>query len=319
MASQPKPVDPYKQADAQNQQNAYSAFYNSVSANANTNNPYGSTTSTVSGYIPYTTYDAKGRPKTTQVPQFTQNTTLSPQQQALFDQENQIKLGMGGLANQQIGQLKSTLGTPFNTEGLADWQRYGEGPDLQYEKGGTDRAAIEKAMMDSYYRGVKPQQGAEDAQYAARGMGAPGSKYGYNVANQRGDAAAEQTRQAYLGSGQESRTAMEAVNKALQQNWNNANQRVDQSNAQRQAEFGERQQTRNQLVNEVSALMGGGQAVIPDAPSWQGGQVNPFDIAGAQNNAYNIASQNATNKNNAIFGALGSVMGAFNPLGRMFG
>jgi hypothetical protein len=186
------------------------------------------------------------------------------------------------------------------------------------DQGINDRGSIEKAMMDSYYRGVQPQQSAQDAQLAARGMN-PGSRMDYTTQNQRSDAAAEQTRQAYLASGQESRAAMEAQNKVLQQQMINDRSSVDQGNALRQSQFGERQQTRNQLVNEVSALMGGGQATVPNAPTWQGGTVNPFDIAGAQNNAYNIQAQQAANTNSGIFGALGSVMGAFNPLQRMFG
>jgi hypothetical protein len=313
MASQPKAPDPYKQADAQNSQNAYAAFYNSVAGNANTVNPYGSTSSSISGYTPYTDPTTG---KVTQVPQWTQTTSLSPTQQKLFDQENQTKMGLGGLANQQIGQLTDVLGKPFNTDNLNAWQTYGQGPDLKVEQGATDRASIEKAMMDSYYRGVQPQQAAQDAQLAARGMN-PGSQMDYTTQNQRSDAAAEQTRQAYLGSGQESRAAMEAQNKALQQGWLNANSRVDQGNALRQSQFGERQQLRNQLVNEVSALMGSGQATVPNTPSWQGGTVNPFDIAGAENNAYNIKMQQAANNNAGIFGALGSVLGAFNPLSRI--
>ena len=39
----------------------------------------------------------------------------------------------------------------------------------------------------------------------ARGMGAPGSEYGYATEQARGDTAGEQARQAYLASGEESR------------------------------------------------------------------------------------------------------------------
>ena len=60
---------------------------------------------------------------------------------------------------------------------------------------------------------------------------------------------------------------------------------------------------------------GGGQATIPQSTPWQGGQVNPFDIAGAEMNNYNIQAQNAANTNTGIFNTIGAIVGAANPLG----
>jgi len=315
MGSSPKPPDPYKQADAQNQQNYYAAMMNSYMGNANQVNPYGSVSSNVTSQNPIY---GKGGKVEGYAPQFTQTTTLSPAQQAIFDKENAAKLGFADLATRQIGQLTSTLGKPFDTSGLQAWGTYGKGPDLRYETGDTNRTAIEDAMMASYRRGTAPGQAAEDAQLAARGMGAPGSDYGYKVQQGREDAAGEAARQAYLASGGESRAATEAANKAIQQNWLNANTRVDQGNQLRQAQFGERQQLRNQIVNEAAALMGGGQATVPQGQAWSGGQVNPFDISGAMDRNYQYQQQNYGNKMAGIFGLAGNALKMVNPFS-MFG
>jgi hypothetical protein len=121
---------------------------------------------------------------------------------------------------------------------------------------------------------------------AARGMGAPGSKYGYNTDLARNDSAAEATRQAYLASGAESRAAQEEYNKTAQADWQNQNNIVDQGNALRQAQTAEGEGVRNQNLNELAVLMGGGQATVPQAQGFQGSSVNPFNIAGAMQQNY---------------------------------
>ncbi len=305
MGSAPKAPDPYKQAAAQRAENTWTSQYNTIGQNANQYTPYGSVTAAPGSKIPI--YDEKGN-ITGYGTQWNQTTTLSPQEQAIFDQEEAAKLGFGKLANSQLSQAQKTLGTPFTTEGLPDWAKYSDAPGLRKDESPTDRASIEKAMMDSYYRGVQPQQSAEDAQMAARGMGAPGSKYGYAVGNQRGDAAAEQTRQAYLASGEESRQAQEEYNKVTQADWMNKNTVVDQNNALRQSEFGERQNTRNQIINELSALMGGGQVTVPQGQAYQGSSINPFDISGAMQTNYQQQMQAYQAKLNGLFGLGGNLL-----------
>lgn len=312
MGSAPKAPDPYKQQQAQRGENIWTSQYNTIGQNANQYTPYGSVTNAPGTKIPI--YDQQGN-ITGYGTQWNQTTQLSPQEQAIFDQEEAAKLGFGKLANQQLGNAQGVLGKAFSTEGLPDWQTYGQGPDLRYEKGPTDRAAIEKAMMDSYQRGVQPQQTAEDVTAAARGMGAPGSQYGYAVANQRGDAAAEQTRQAYLASGAESRAADQAANQALQQMMVNTRSATDQSNALRQAQYQERQGVRNQMLNELSVLAGNAPVTMPQGQAFQGSATNPFDIAGAQNQAYANATQAYQSKLNGLFGIAGAGLRILNPFG----
>jgi hypothetical protein len=316
MGSKPKAPDPYAMAAAQRGENIWTSQFNTIGQNANQYTPYGSVTSSPGAKIPI--YDAKGKIQGYGT-QWNQNTTLSPQEQAIFNAEQGNRLGLGQFAGQQIGALKNTLGKPFNTAGLPDWQMYGKGPNLQRETGATNRAAIEKAMMDSYTRGVTPQQQAENAQLAARGQ-SPGGEMDYEVQRGRSDALGEQTRQAYLASGQESRNAMEAVNKVLQQGWLNQNTRADQQNQVRGGMFGERQQERNQIVNEIAALMGGGQVMVPQGQAFQGSSVNPFDIAGAQQNQYAQQMQGYQNRQTGLFGIGGGLLKIAMPIiGGMIG
>lgn len=322
MGSKPKAPDPYKQAEAQRAENTWTSQYNTIGSNANQITPYGNVTNAPGTKIPI--YDSKGN-ITGYGTQWSQTTTLSPAQQAIFDQENAAKLGFGQLANQQLGQAKNILGQPINTEGMVNWQQYEKAPGLaQANYQGTDRQAIEDAMMASTRRGLEPTYRQQDAQLAARGVGAPGSKMGSNVDVSRGDTLAEAGRQAYLTSGEESRqqagearNVSEAANKVTQQGWLNKNTWADQANALRQSQWGERTGLRNQILNELSVLAGNAPATVPQAQGFQGSQVNPFDIAGALQTKYGQDMANYQNQQSGLFGIAKSVLGMI-PFGNMF-
>lgn len=318
MGSAPKAPDPYKQAEAQRQENAYTSQYNTIGSNANQYTPYGTITNSPGAQIPI--YDDKGN-VTGYGTQWNQTTSLSPQEQAIFNQEQANRGSLQGFAGQQLSTLSNTLGKAFNTAGLPEWQLYEKGPELQQAKyEGTDRKAIEDAMMASTRRAVEPVNQAQDAQLAARGMGAPGSNAGYKIDQARGDVMSEAGRNAYLASGAESRAAAgesrnvaEFMNKILQQGWLNKNLKADQQNTVRGGMFGERQQERNQIVNELAALMGGGQVMVPQATAFQGSQTNPFDIAGAIQTKYSQDQQAYQNKQSGLFGLLGAGLSIANP------
>jgi hypothetical protein len=317
-SSPPKPPSPAKQAEAQRQENMWTSQFNTIGSNANQYTPYGSVENTQGAKIPI--YNEKGE-VTGYGTQWNQTTKLSPEEQKIFNVDQSNRLGLGNFANQQIKTVTDVLGRPFDTKGLPAWKFYDEGPELaQAQYGGTDRAAIEKAIMDSTRRATAPTWAAEDAQLAARGMGAPGSEMAYATGQQRGDVLAEAGRQGYLASGAESRAAeqaaqakAEATNKVLQQMWLNQNTGVDQSNTIHNAMFGERQQERNQIVNEISALMNGGQVMVPQGQAFQGSQVNPFDIAGAMDRQHQYDMQAYQNKQSGLFGLAGGAMSLIKP------
>lgn len=70
---------------------------------------------------------------------------------------------------------------------------------------------------------------------------------------------------------------------------------------------------RNQPINEITALMNGGQVTQPNFMGTPTTQVAPTDVAGITNNAYQGALQSQQiqqSGNNALYGALGALGGA---------
>src|SRR5215813_15292225 len=111
----PAPPDPTKVAAGQTATNIGTAIANAAISNPNTIGPTGSTTSKITGYTQWTD------PLSGQVyniPQYTQNTTLSPEEQQLFNQQTQLGSGLNSLALQQVGKLTDILGNPVDTSSL---------------------------------------------------------------------------------------------------------------------------------------------------------------------------------------------------------
>lgn len=302
MGSGPKPTPP-DQLEAMDWRSKYRTNQlNTISQNANRTDPFGTTTNKPGARIPI--YDENGR-VTGYGTQWSQNYVMSPAQKAIFDEENKAKLGLGQFANRQIGTLKNVLGKPFNTAGLPAWQRYGAGPDLVDPS--KMRNEVEQKIAESHRRNMAPGREAEAVQMAARGA-MPGSEMDYMRTRRDADVDAEAYRGGYLASLDESRAMAEAMNKERQQEWLNANTRVDQSNATRQGMFGERQTERNQIVNELAALLGGAQATVSQIPAFVGSMVNPFDIAGTTMNYDNLMAKRHSDMMSGLFGLGGNAL-----------
>lgn len=75
-------------------------------------NPWGSTSYSPDGSASYV--DSTG--KTVSVPRYTQTTTLSPQQQAIFDKTQAAETNLAGLAQDQSAMLQGYLSKPFEFE-----------------------------------------------------------------------------------------------------------------------------------------------------------------------------------------------------------
>jgi hypothetical protein len=72
-------------------------------------NPWGTVATDVTGNNTFV--DSQG--KTITVPKFTQTTTLSPEQQAIFNQSQAAEGNLAGIANEQSAFLKDYLNKPF--------------------------------------------------------------------------------------------------------------------------------------------------------------------------------------------------------------
>lgn len=136
--SAPKPADPQETAGAQTANNVATAITQQALNNTNQVTPNGSLTYTQSGTHEFTDPNT-GR--TYDIPTYTAETTLSPDQQAILDQSNKAGLSFATLAADQSGRLKDHLSKPIDASGLpaagnaddirnVNLARVGNGPDL---------------------------------------------------------------------------------------------------------------------------------------------------------------------------------------------
>ena len=300
MASQPSAPDPYATAAAQNSQNQSASQYNSVASNANQINPYGSVSYQAIEQVPiYTNGQITGY-----APRYQQTTTLSPDQQKLLGLETQSKYNLGQTAVSESQNLYNKLSQPMDTSQWTPWQTNQQATSIRQDAAPTDRAATEKAMMDSYNRSVAPTEKAQDAQMAARGLSPGGAGYG-NMQMQRDDSRAEQARQAYLASGNESRANQAAYNDASTQQYNMQQSLANYYNNLRGAQSTESYAARNQPINEVTALMSGSQATVPQFQPFQSSPVQASNIGQYINSNYQAQSAATSQENAGIFNLLG--------------
>ena len=302
MASQPSPPDPYATAAAQNSQNQSASQYNAVSGNANEINPYGTVSYQAVEQVPiYTNGQISGY-----APRYQRTTTLAPDQQKLLGLETQGKYNLGTTAVEQTQRVRDTLNQPIDSSQWAPWQTNLQGSDIRRDATPTDRGATEKAMMDSYNRSVAPTEKAQDAQLAARGLAPGGKGYG-NVQMQRDDSRAEQARQAYLASGNESRANQAAYNDASTQQYNMAQSLASYYNNLRGTQMSQDIALRDQPLNEATALMSGSQATIPQFQPYQSTPVAASNIGQYISDNYKAESAAAAQTNAGIFSMVGGL------------
>ena len=105
----PKAPDPFATAAAQSGMNRDTAI-TQMQLNSGTQvNPWGTVSTEQTGNNSFV--DSQG--KTVNTPSFTQTTTLSPSQQAIFDQSQSAAGNLAGIANEQTAFLKDYLNKPF--------------------------------------------------------------------------------------------------------------------------------------------------------------------------------------------------------------
>lgn len=303
MVSQPSPPDPYATARAQGEQNQAASQYNSVASNANEINPFGTVSYRAIEQVPvYTNGQITGY-----APRYQRTTTLSPDQQKLLGLETQSKYNLGTTAVEQSAKLREHLRQSIDPSQWAQWQTGLTGQQLRRDEGPTDRASIEKAMMESYNRSVAGSERAQEAQLAARGLSPGGKGYG-NYQMQRDDSRAEAARNAYLGSGDEARRAQAAYNDAATGQFNMDQALAAYYNNLRGAQATEAFALRNQPINEISALLSSSQATIPQFQGFQASPIQAPNIGQYISDNYKAESQAAAQTNAGIFSLLGGMM-----------
>lgn len=245
--------------------------------------------------------------------EWTANITLSPEQQALLNQDNRIKTALGTAAEQGLGRVNAAMGQPFDTSGMTAYgaipqgggtslgggaqaynpqaQNYTRdiaGGNIQTRLPNSDYAAQRTAVEDAIYSRLNPQierdRQAQQTRLANQGL-AIGSE-GYReemdaLARQANDA----RMQAILAGGQEQSrlagldlAAGNFANQAQQQGFGQNATRAALNNSVNDTMFNQGLQTTNQ----------GNQAQQQNwAQQFAGNQ---------QNFAQQIAASNAANQ-----------------------
>lgn len=119
MVSTPKPPDPVATAAAQANYNQQTAATTQAMNMVDQYNPWGSSVYDQTGT--QTIIGADGNPIS--VPKYTQTTTLSPEQQAIFEQGQVAQGNLAGLAADQSARMREYLSSPFefDNQAAADW------------------------------------------------------------------------------------------------------------------------------------------------------------------------------------------------------
>lgn len=264
----PQAPSPKDIASAQSGANIDSAIASSYLNNIDQSSPFGTIDFTQNGYTSYK--DSSG--KTVKIPNFSSKTTLSPDQQALYDRSVKAGKNIGDLAVSQSSKLNSLLSSPMNTNGLpaAPGQ-----VNLQDNIGpadySTDRARVEQALLSRTSPEFDRRQAATETKLINQGV-TPGSEAWKAELDQLGRDRNDATMQAILAGGSEqSRLAGLEMDRG---GFNNAAKLQEQGAniGVRNNALQERFALRNQPINEITALLSGSQVTAPtfSAPYTQG-------------------------------------------------
>lgn len=271
MVSTPKAPDPAKTAAAQSGMNTDTALTQQLTNMTDQVNPWGSVSYDQNGTTGFT--DSTGKFVT--IPKFTQTTTYTPQQQAIFDASTQAQTNIANIASEQSGNIRGYLNDRFKFDGgqpfefdnqdAADWA-YDLGSQRILPQQQKDRAALETQLVN---RGLRPGTAAWDSELSRLGQ-------------QQGD---QLNQLALTGRSQ-------AYNEAM---------------SGRQQNFNEALTTRNQPLNEISALLSGSQIANPGAqsPGTPQASVAGVDYTGLVNQQYQGQVSAANAKNGALGGLFG--------------
>lgn len=146
----PKAPDPAKTAAAQGSWNSFTAQQQQIMNMTDQNSPWGSLEYAANGT--QTIIDPNGKP--IQVPRYTANTTLTPEQQAIFDQTEKADFNLAQTAAEQSGKIGQMLNDPFKfTNGDAEQWAYDLASPRILQQQGKNENALRTQLIAS---GVRP-------------------------------------------------------------------------------------------------------------------------------------------------------------------
>ena len=262
--SAPPAPDYAAAATAQGAANVDAARTSSKMSNPNITNPYG--TQTVQ-------YGVNGDPDQAQVTQ-----TLSPTQQKLFDQNNQISQDYGNLAQGAMANVaKQNIGSPLDmtnipaqaVAGQQGWQNAYDAITQRNQPFMDRQEAMQKTQLAN--QGLAP----DSAAYKNAMMDLSQQQNNFNLGAQ-----AQATDQQQAQFGMDTNARQNAINQAIS--------------------------LRELPMNEANALRSGSQISVPQFQQFSGTQTAPAPIMqGVQNQyqaAQNTYGQQSANYNNMMSG-----------------
>jgi hypothetical protein len=314
--SPPAPPDPLKTSAADQQGNTGTAIAQTWLKNANEVSPLGTVNYDRTG-TQFTT-DATGNK--IEVPTFTKTTTLSPDEQANYDLQNQLGQQAGGIAGQQLDRVSESLANPVGVN-LPDRASAAAPPQYQTlsnDNYGAYRDRAEAALRERMSPQLDRQREAANTALFNQGV-RPGSE-----AYREGQALADRQRNdAELGiigqaGGEVDRaygmdlSRLQANNQVAGQSFSDAMNAAGFDNTSRQQALQEQMAISNLPINQATALASMNQVSMPQFQPYQSGNIAPTSVGdniwknyNAQMQNYQIESQNRNAQMAGIFG-LGS-------------
>lgn len=218
-------------------------------------------------------------------PQRTRTTTLSPDQQALFNRQTEIANQLTGLAGGRVGQIPTNA---FTLEGLP------QAPGTNDFSGDAQR--VEQATFDRTMGLLRPEFDQREAQLRTRlsNQGLPQTGEAYRKAQDR---FGQERGNIELNAAQDAVSAGRAEQSRL----------FGLGTQARQQGINERQLERNQAFNELAAFLQGSPALQnPQFGAPAQYNMNAPDLMGMTNSNYQAQSQAAGASGGATAGLLGS-------------
>lgn len=326
----PKPPDPWETAAAQGQWNSFTAQQQQAMNMIGQNTPWGSLSYDQTGTQTIVGPDGK----TYTIPKYTANTKLTPEQQAIFGQQQAAQGNMASLANEQSAKMRQYLQSGLDTSGFGQMQTT-PGADYSTQVGGNyatsyagadDFSADRQMYTDALMQRMAPQMQQDESrlrdQLINQGI-RPGTAAWNSEQGRLSQGVNDARLGAILAGGQEqsrmvgmARDAAMFGNDAELSRMGAQNQasmaQAAFGNQARQQQLNEGLALRNQPINELTALMSGSQVQSPNSTFAQTPQtgVGGVDYSGLvqQNYQSQLAAHQA--QMGGLFGLGGSLIGA---------
>lgn len=263
--SSPTPADPVVTAQAQTASNRETAIAQTGLNAINQTTPQGTLSYSQNGTW------ADGTPR------FSSTTTLSPEQQQLYNTGVSTQQNLANLGNRQSQTIGNVLSSQFNTDGLPAAVT-SIGKDYS-----ADRQKVEDALMARLNPQIERDRAAQEASLANRGVRLGSNNYA--DAQDTFGRTVNDARLGVIGQAGNEQTRMQGLD------LNAANF----ANGARNQAINERLTTRNQALNENIGLATGSQVSMPTFGSTPSTGIGGTDVGGITANANNAnqASYNA--------------------------